>query len=109
MPLPTLTKATEALARYVEESPTEQDVIDAATVALELVSGKLTPAKSVSIPDAIGSLAVVECGAAIYYRRTARNGIVSYDGADVQPMRIAKDPLSTVYTILSPYMSPGIA
>lgn len=109
MPLPTTEAAIKALAEHLDEPESDDYVKAAATAARDLVAGRLTAAEQVKIPDAVGQLAVVEAGAAVYYRRTARNGITTFGGAEVIPMRIAKDPLSTVYPILAPYTGPGFS
>lgn len=109
MPLPELEAAQAALAKYLDEHTVTEQVADAAKVALRLVADRLTTAEAAALPDEIGQQAVVEAGAAVYYRRTARNGIATFGGAEVVPMRISKDPLSTVYPLLAPYTAPGLA
>ncbi len=109
MPLPTREDAVKQLADYLDEAPDDLHVVAAAEEALVLLGGRFTQAEYSALPDEVGSLATREAGASLYYRRTARNGITTFGSADVTPMRIAKDPLSTVYPILSPYLSPGFA
>ncbi len=109
MSLPTEDAAINALAKHLDEPASDEQVIEAAKAGRALVADKLTAAEQAKIPDSVGTLAVVEAGAAVYYRRTARNGITTFGGAEVIPMRIAKDPLSTVYPIIAPYTAPGFA
>lgn len=109
MPLPTQADAVTALALHLDESDEDETVIGAAQVALDMVEARFTFAELERVPASVGKLAVVEAGAAIYYRRTARNGITTFGSTDVMPMRIAKDPLSTVYPIIAPYVTPGFA
>ena len=111
MPLPTEADAAQALAEYLDEDTVNLDaqVTAAAVAALRMVSERIGSYGAQRIPAEVGLEAVTEAGAAVYYRRTARNGITTFGGADVTPMRIAKDPLSTVYPMLAPYTLPGIA
>ena len=106
--LPTEAAAQEALAKHLDEPAEDETVQLAASQGLAMVTKHLGVAAS-AIPDVIGKLAVVEAGAAVYYRRTARNGIASFGNGEVMPMRISKDPMSTVYPILAPYAAPGIS
>lgn len=109
MPLPTVAEAITELAEHLDEAPDDHHVVAAATEALDLVGKRFTTTELVALPASVGSLATREAGAALYYRRTARNGITTFGSADVMPMRIAKDPLSTVYPIIAPYVAPGFA
>lgn len=111
MSLPTQTEAAEAVAEYVDED-TEQvpeDVTSAAAAGRAMVARFLGTSGVAAIPAEIALQAVTEAGAAVYYRRSARNGIVGLGGIDVQPIRISKDSLSTVYSYLLPYAPPGFA
>lgn len=106
--LPTPAEAAQALAKHLDDDSADEQVIAAAQAGHDMVTRHLGAAAD-QVPDAIGVLAVVEAGAAVYYRRTARNGIATFGNGEVIPMRISKDPMSTVYPILAPYATPGIS
>lgn len=109
MPLPTEAQAVQALAKHLEEDPADESVSADARAALDMVTRHLGAAGSAAIPATVGALAVTECGAAVFYRRLARNGITTFGSGEVVPMRISKDPMSTVYPMLDPYATPGIS
>ena len=109
MPFPTETEALDAVCRQVDALPDDADAIRAAGTALEMITNHLGSAGVARVPDATALTAVAECGAAVYYRRTARNGITTFGSGEVVPMRISKDPMSTVYPMLAPYASIGLS
>lgn len=111
MPLPTEPEAVTLLAEHLEIGEAEPGLSRSAHSALAKVTKHLTDGEAdiAAIPKVIGEEAVIEAGAAVYYRRTARNGIVTLGTGEAMPMRISKDPLSTVYPILAPYVKPGLA
>ena len=97
------------LAAHLDDDAADAHVIAAALAGRQMVADHLGPVGIAAIPQVLGDLAVVEAGAAVYYRRTARNGIATFGSGEVMPMRISKDPMSTVYPILAPYATPGIS
>lgn len=44
------------------------------------------------------------CGSELYHARNAPNGIAQYNEFNGAPVRIAKDPMVAVYSLLQPYM-----
>lgn len=63
------------------------------------------------VPDVIKARAVLEVGADLYYRRAARNGVVSF-GSGIEAasvVRINRDPMTQAYPLLAPYVGPGFA
>lgn len=109
MTLPTESEIIAVLCEQVDVTPEDEHVIRAADAANTLVTDYLGKAGAARIPHALALSAMVECGAAVYYRRTARNGITSFGTGEVIPIRISKDPMSTVYPMLSGYTTPGIS
>ncbi|MFV0315491.1 MAG: hypothetical protein ACK5O2_00820 [Microthrixaceae bacterium] len=111
MPFPTAEAAIGLLAEHLDIGPTEPGLTRSARSGHAKVAKYLADggADLATIPDVIAEEAVIEAGAAVYYRRTARNGIVTLGTGEAIPMRIAKDPLSLVYPILAPYVKPGLA
>lgn len=82
-------------------------VVECETRATALIDQRLSGRV---LPDAVKALAVLEVGADLYYRRSARNGIAAFDSSEtVNPVRIARDPMRAVDDILRPYLGPALA
>lgn len=119
MSLPTVEEVTTALAAEVESAEELDDyafVESASGEALALVTKHLLRGTDdedqpiyYDVPDVIALRACVDVGRDIYYKRTARNGIVSFNSPDIQPMRVRNDPMGAAYPILQPFTGPGIA
>lgn len=62
-----------------------------------------------TVPDVIRRRAVLEVGADLYHRRRVRNGVASFDGVDMQPIRVTRDPMKAAEDILAPFLAPGLA
>lgn len=63
------------------------------------------------VPTVLRDRAVLEVGADLFYRRAARNGIVSF-GSGVEAasvVRINRDPMTQAYPLLAPYVGLGFA
>lgn len=76
--------------------------------ATELVSKHVGTA---TVPAVIIDRAVLEVGADLFYRRAARNGIVSFgNGVEAASViRINRDPMTQAYPLLAPYLGLGFA
>lgn len=61
-----------------------------------------------NVPPVISNLAVREVAADLYHRRRVRNGIAQFDGADLAPVRVTRDPMKAAADILAPFLTPGI-
>jgi len=57
-----------------------------------------------TVPAAIRTRAIMECGAELYNRRSAPGGIAQFASFDQAPMRIARDSMVRAYDLLSPYV-----
>ena len=104
-----MTEAVDDLAAYVGAANVPADQ---AFVASCLEEGTALVAARVGaqvIPDAIRARAIKEVAADLYHRRRVRNGIANFNGPDLQPMRITRDPMKAAEDILNPYLAPGIA
>ena len=103
--------ATE-LKDYVKCVPADHGfVADCALEAKDLVEEYLTdnacPGKT--IPPSIKARAILEVGADLFYRRTARNGVAGLDSPDGGAVRIARDPMKAAYDTLAPYVMPALS
>lgn len=104
--------ATGRLAKYVQASPGDDYVAEAAIEAAAMVSNHTKPANTRGdVPAHILERAKLEVGAELFHRRTSRNGVVGLDGGpdNFAPLRIARDPMKAAYDILAPYMLPAIS
>lgn len=63
-----------------------------------------------AVPLPILELATLEVGADLYNRKSARNGVATFQGPDDMqaPMRIARDPMRAAYDILRPYLGVAV-
>jgi hypothetical protein len=57
------------------------------------------------VPEDLMNRAYLECGSELYHRRSAPNGIAQFSAFDGQPIRIARDPMTPVYSLLRRYVS----
>lgn len=57
-----------------------------------------------TVPAAIRTRAIMECGAELYNRRSAPGGIAQFATFDAAPMRIAKDSMVRAYDLLAPFV-----
>ena len=97
------------LAEFVGAKEVSSAVQDAWDTAWRLVDAYLRGyGLSVFPPDPVVDRAVLETGAELYHRRSARNGISQFATPDtVSPMRIARDPLVAARPLLAPYLWAG--
>lgn len=102
------TNYAELLAAHVEDDPQDVTVIRAAAVAVEAIDNLIGTG---TVPPDVRIEAILRVGSSVYYRRTARNGIVSFgeSGGEVTPMRVSKDDLSEARTLLRNWLGMGIA
>ncbi len=77
-----LKQATTLIARYISDTPVPEDIMNNATqqVASEM-----------------------------FHRRNAPSGIAQFSSLDgVSPIRVAKDPMTSVYPLLRRYVVDGV-
>lgn len=105
--LPEVTEHT-TLGEFVQdkgENPVF--VAESEAEAQELIDRRIRGYEN-RVPPVIIRRAVLEVGADLYNRRQARNGIVGFETVDLQPLRIARDPLKAAYDLVDPYLGPVI-
>lgn len=61
-----------------------------------------------AVPSAVVDRCYLECGAELYHRKNAPNGIAQYNEFNGAPVRIARDPMTGVYSLLGQHMVIGI-
>lgn len=61
-----------------------------------------------TVPNEVHNQAILICASELFHRRSAPNGIAQFASMDGSPMRVAKDPMSSVYPLLLPFVSWGV-
>lgn len=61
-----------------------------------------------TVPNEVHNQAILICSSELFHRRSAPNGIAQFASMDGSPMRVAKDPMSSVYPLLLPFVSWGV-
>lgn len=95
------------LAQYVRAATGDAFVTECEQRAEALIKTHLGDA---TVPPVVRRAAVLEVGADLYHRRSARNGLATFGTeGEIQTARIRNDPLAAARPILAPYVGPGIA
>lgn len=112
MPDPSTTDPPAAtdLDWYVEAIGEDADYArrsqaEAEDLVYPFIGGKSNP---YGVPQTSIERAVLEVGADLFYRRLARNGIASFEGMEIQPVRLNRDPMSAAYPILRRHLVTGL-
>jgi hypothetical protein len=79
-------------------------VKDSEEEAAAMVDKRIGTTAYAAVPPPVRRRAVLEVGADLYWRKASRNGVVGFESQDVQPMRLARDPMSTATSILAPWL-----
>ena len=95
-----------ALARFVGAPASDPYVAECAALVAAHVGDRAS-----AVPARVMARAVLEVGADLYHRRSARNGIAAFEESDIAPapVRINRDPLVPARPILAPWMGVPIA
>ncbi len=96
------------LAQYVSATGAVdvQLAADSAEEAEALVDQRIgkTAKAAGTVPAAVRRRAILEVGSDLYYRKSSRSGVAGFEGQDVQPIRLARDPMLTAAAILRPFL-----
>lgn len=95
------------LAGYVTTDPANPVLPGILADAEELVNRFLGPSGAINCPQRTYDLAVKELASELFARRNSGPGGVAQWGPDGQPVRLARDPLTSVRAILAPYRGLG--
>lgn len=87
---------TEESSDFVEQA------LDAGHALVDNYQGEAT------VPADVHRIAILQCASEIFHRRSAPNGIAQFASMDGSPMRVAKDPMASVYALLLPYVGYGV-
>ena len=62
------------------------------------------------VPWAILNGAILDVGSELYHRRNSPSGIAQFATAgDASPVRLARDPMTSVYPVLARFLGAGVA
>lgn len=97
----------EALLDYVGEGSVDhgfvQDCWEQAVALVDRFIG------SASVPQPVLNGAYIQTGSELYARRNAPSGITGFSDGSDNPIRLARDPMTSVYPILRRFVSRGFA
>jgi hypothetical protein len=60
------------------------------------------------IPMVVMDSCVTQVASELFHRRQAPSGIAQFSTMDGSPMRVARDPLTSVYALLNRYVQSGV-
>ena len=61
------------------------------------------------VPEEILDNAYLQVGSELFHRRNAPSGIAQFSSLDgTSPVRVAKDPMTSVYPLLNRWVVPGV-
>ena len=101
----------DRLAEYVQAVAAE-DKTHATTCAAEattLVANALGKDNPSNVPADVIARCELEVGADLYYRKRTRHGVAAFDGVDVMPIRISRDPMASAWPILRQFIPMGLS
>ncbi len=61
-----------------------------------------------TVPAEIHDQSILICASELYHRRSAPNGIAQFASMDGQPVRVARDPMTSVYPLLQRYVGYAV-
>jgi hypothetical protein len=91
----------EQLQQYVGTSESGdfiQSCLDQGTVLVERFIG------SKPVPEVTRDGAVLLCASELFHRRSAPNGVTQFADFSGQAIRVARDPMTSVYPMLLPFV-----
>jgi hypothetical protein len=63
---------------------------------------------STEVPHTVMESVVTQVASELFHRRQAPSGISQFSTMDGSPMRVARDPLTSVYALLNRYVTMGV-
>lgn len=61
-----------------------------------------------TVPSEVHRQALFICGSELFHRRSAPNGIAQFASMDGAPIRVARDPMTSVYPLLQRYVGYSV-
>jgi hypothetical protein len=91
---------------YVGTSEVSSFVDECLSSAVALVENYIG---TQTVPSVVKDQAILLCASELFHRRSAPNGIAQFASMDgSSPMRVAKDPMTAVYSLLLPFVKMGV-
>lgn len=110
MAAPTPDALLPRFKEYVTSTGTADD--ENATVSLTEAHALVTAycgAFIAAVPAPVLGRAIVEVAAELFYHKAARGGVTEWAGTDLQPFRLARDPMKAAYPLLLQFIPGGLA
>ena len=60
------------------------------------------------VPTDVYENAVIQVASELFHRRNAPSGIANFSSLDGAPVRVSKDPLNSVYSLLNRFVVSGV-
>ena len=80
-----------------------ESCLTASTSNVEAYIGEI-----LTVPSEIVRQAILICGSELFHRRSAPNGIAQFASMDGAPVRVARDPMTSVYPLLQRYLGYSV-
>lgn len=95
----------EDLKSFVGSSTADDTYVQQCwTTATELVDNFIGTNE---VPATVSDRAILMTGSELYHQRNAPNGVAQFNEFNGAPVRIARDPMTPAYSLLSTYMVVG--
>ena len=85
-----------------EDSDFVEQALDAGHALVDNYQGEA------DVPTDLHRIAILQVASEIFHRRSAPNGIAQFASMDGSPIRVAKDPMASVYALLLPYVGYAV-
>ena len=90
------------LLEFVNASSADTELVQTCWVQAQLLVNDFVGSQTV--PSDIRERCYLACGSELFHARNAPNGISQYADMNGAPIRIARDPMTPVYSLLSAYV-----
>lgn len=96
----------DRLRGYVNTTGGDDPVLVASLSEASALIGAYTAGSE--IPKEIADRATLEVASELFHRRNAPHGVAQW-GADGEPIRVSRDPMTPAYPLLRPFLPGGFA
>lgn len=95
----------EQLKEYIgtkDSSDFPQECLDSAKAMVSNFIGEA------NVPFSVVDQAVLTVGSELFHRKSAPNGVAQFAAMDGQPIRVARDPMTSVYPMLQQFVGYAV-
>ena len=96
----------EEFQAYVGTDETGEFVQSCLDAGHNLVSNYIGTIETV--PNEVQVQSILICSSELFHRRSAPNGVAQFASFDGAPIRVAKDPMNAVYSLLQRYVGYAV-